>query len=270
VFFMTQTTALSTPRTSSVPSPSVHRIKVLRLAELMLEDRGWTRGHATLSFDDVPKTAPGYLEFGALCLAVLQEIDPGSGYPMHPHQELETIMILLEGSLAHADNLGSSQITGPNDVTVLSAGTGIEHAEMVHGEEKARAVMFALRPSRRGAPPEFTRRTFDRAERKNRWAILASGGGDPGALPIRHDATVRAAILDPGVAVEHRLSPNRRVYLLATDAPIEVRTDAGDAPILAGAGERILCEVAGDGGGAPTLRICARGATEVVLLDFVG
>lgn len=144
----------------------VEAITVLRKNDLGIEDRGWTRGHITCSFDDYPKHLPGYLELGDLRLAVLQEIDPRSGYPLHPHAEIETITLVLSGALTHEDDVGSPpDITGPNDVAVISAGTGMSHAEMVHGDEKARAVMFWLWSSPKGRAPRFARRHFDRRER---------------------------------------------------------------------------------------------------------
>lgn len=234
-------------------------ITVLRKRDLGTEDRGWTRGHITCSFDDYPKHLPGYLELGDLRLAVLQEIDPGSGYPLHPHEEIESIMIPLTGAITHEDDLGSPpDLTGPNDVSVLSAGTGIRHAEMVHGDGKARAVMFWLRSSPKGKAPRFARQTFERKDRTNRLVTLASGrAGAPGdALDVRSDSEIRAAVLEPGAAVAHEIGEGRAAYVMTTDGAVEVcgrRIEAG---------ERIVAR------GPQRLEVRAGDATEVVLLDL--
>jgi quercetin 2,3-dioxygenase len=234
-------------------------ITVLRKTDLGTEDRGWTRGHITCSFDDYPKHAPGYLELGDLRLAVLQEIDPRTGYPLHPHAEIETILILLDGALTHEDDLGSpAEITGPSDVAVLSAGTGIKHAEMVHGDAKARAVMFWLWSSPKGQAPRFARRTFERKDRTNRLVTLASGraGAPADALDVRSDSEVRSAVLEPSACVAHEIAAGRAAYLVTTDGAVDV----GGRRIEAG--ERLVAR------GPQTLLIRAVGSTEIVLLDL--
>jgi quercetin 2,3-dioxygenase len=234
-------------------------ISVLRKSDLGTEDRGWTRGHITCSFADYPKHAPGYLELGDLGLAVLQEVDPRAGYPLHSHAEIETILVVLSGALTHEDSLGSPpEVTGPDDVAVLSAGTGIEHAEMVHGDEKARAVMFWLAASPKGQPPRFARRRFDRGDRMNRLVTLASGraGAPADALEIRSDSEVRSAVLEASAEVSHEIAEGRAVYVITTDGAI----DAGGRRIEAG--ERVIAK------GPQTLVMRALERTEVVFVDL--
>lgn len=231
-------------------------IRILRAAEIMFEDRGWTRGRATCSFDDVPKTAPGWLDFPPLRLAALQEIDAGAGYPMHAHQDVETITIMLAGTLVHDDDVGTPDRTGPDDVAVLSAGSGMQHAEIVTPDRSGRAALFWLRSSPLGAPPRFTRRTFPRAARRDRLVTVASGAPVEGAIPVRQDASVLTSVMSAGASVEHVLAPGRRAYLFSTDAPIRI----GDQ--RAAADDRVLVD------GAGTLHIRAEGPTELMLVDL--
>jgi quercetin 2,3-dioxygenase len=237
-------------------SPSSSNLRVLRVPDLMVEDRGWTRGHATCSFDDMPRTAPGFLEYGALRLAALQEVDPGSGYPRHPHAEVETVTILLAGAMSHEDSTGCTMVVGSSGVAVLSAGTGIEHAEMVHGNDAARAMLFWLSPTLRGMEPRFSQRDFDRRARRNRLVALASGRDAEGALELRSPSDVLSAVMDPGATVHHVVAPGRRVYMLTTDGPIDVNGTAVNA------GERVLASQ------KAALTIRALGATEVVIVDL--
>src|SRR5689334_17693588 len=115
---------------------AVHRVA---LQELAWEDRGWTRGHAHIGFDDYPAHAPGRLDFGPLELAALASVDPGSGYPLHPHQNVEIVMLMLEGTFDHADTLGNEAKIPSRTLDVLSAGSGVQHSELVKGTEQARA-----------------------------------------------------------------------------------------------------------------------------------
>lgn len=241
-----------------VTSSATGTVRVLPVTTIHFEDRGWTRGHATLSFDDVPKTAPGYLEYGALRLAVIEEIDGGAGYPKHPHVDAETIMIPLSGTIVHEDEANGRSITGPEDVSVLSAGTGIVHAESAPGPRSSRVMMFWLDSAPKGAPPRFVKKTFPREERRNRIVALASSEKSRGALDLRSDATIYAAVLDAGVSVTHVVARGRRVYLLAADAALEVNGR------MAGAGDRVLLE------GPGTMSIRALGSTEIAFVDLAG
>jgi len=255
---MTQTETSTRPTSQGSPA-----LRILRVADIMFHDRGWTRGHATLAFDDVPPDSPGYLAFGPLKIAVIEEIDAGAGYPRHAHRNVETILAPLSGAIAHEDSVLGAGITGPSDVAVISAGTGIEHSEIVDGERNARAVMFWLVSDPRDAEPRFAKRTFDRSKRRNTLVALASGRGgssesSEGALHIRSDSTVYSAVLDEGAEIAHRIERGRRGYLLAPDGALEMNG------LRAETGDRVLAESPG------SLRIRALAPTEVFLVDLPG
>jgi redox-sensitive bicupin YhaK (pirin superfamily) len=235
---------------------SLMDIRILRATEIMFEDRGWTRGRATCSFDDVPKTAPGWLDMPPLRLAGLQEIDAGAGYPMHRHEDVETITIMLAGTLAHDDDIGGAGETGPEDVAVVSAGSGMQHAEIVTKERAGRAVIFWLRSAPLGAPPRFTKRTFPRTSRRDALVTVASGHPTEGAIPIRQNASVLTSVLSAGAEVVHTLGAGRRAYLFSTDAPITIgdhRAEADDRVLVTGPG---------------AVHIRALAPTEIMLVDL--
>lgn len=237
---------------------SLPQIRVLRVADLGFVDRGWARGHITCSFEEMPKEAPGYLDFGALKLAVTENMDAGAGYPMHPHSNSETIAVILSGAVAHQDTLSTeTTIAGPNDVAVTCAGTGMAHSEMTHGDENARVVMFWLKCASVDAP-RFERRTFDRASRRNRLVTFASGrvGACPTAIPMRSDASVSSAMLDADASISCIVAHGRSAYILATDGRIQVNGR------LAESGDRVLVT------GPHTVGIVAVQTTEVIILDL--
>jgi quercetin 2,3-dioxygenase len=266
LFFMQTTTTTSEHPRDIITTLASSSLRVIRKADLALVDRGWTRGHITCSFDEMPKNAPGYLEYGDLKLAVIENMDAGAGYPMHPHKWSETISILLSGSVAHEDSmdLGNEVIAGPNDVAVASAGAGISHSEMTHGPENANVIMFWLKCAEHpndvdAARGRFTKKTFDRANRKNRLVTLASGRDNacPMAIPMVSDASVLSAMLDGSHAdVRYELDRNRRGYILAPSGAITVngaRAEAGDRVLATGP-----CEI--------VIHACE--PTEVVILDL--
>jgi quercetin 2,3-dioxygenase len=267
LFFMQANTEHPRAILSTLTSPS--SIRVLRKADLGFVDRGWTRGHMTCSFDDMPKNAPGYLEYGDLKLAVIENMDAGAGYAMHAHKWSETISILLSGAVAHADSIdrGTKIIAGPNDVAVASAGAALAHEEMTHGSENAHIVMFWLKCAEVPKDDDrsrarFTKRTFDRASRKNRFVTLASGRDNacPLAMPMVSDASVSSAMLDPHQEVRCTFDRNRRGYILAPYGAIEVNGERAEP------GDRVL--VTGTGGPREVVIRALAAATEVIVLDL--
>ncbi len=227
---------------------------ILPLSTIGHMDRGWTRGHVTASFDDMAG-APGYLALPPLMLAGIQTVDPGAGYPMHHHEAVETITIMMAGTLQHTDSLGGDGLTGPDDVAVVSAGTGMDHEEFATQDAPLRAVVFWVASSEPTAPPRFLRQTFPRRDRTDRLRIIASGR-DVDAVPLRADVDILTGVLREGVRVEHELRAGRRAYLLSSDADLQL----GER--LVRAGDRVIVE------GPANVVITALGATEVFLVDL--
>ena len=230
------------------------------LAELVPSDRPWSRGHAHLGFDRIPLGMPGRLDFPPVKLAALDTIQSGHGYAMHEHRELESLLFVLDGVVRHEDSAGEHVHVMASECSLLSAGTGIAHAEFAASVRDVRAVVFAIAPdpARLGEAPKFSKRRFPRVERHERFVELASGrsGAAPSALPLRRNACLYAAALTAGAVVRRRLEAGRRAYLLAPDAAVSVNG------ARVGAGERVLAW------GAGVLEVCAFGETEVLLLDL--
>src|SRR5213075_2289350 len=66
------------------------------------------------------------------------------GFPWHPHRGIETITYVLAGSVDHGDSLGNSGKLGAGDVQWMTAGSGILHQEMPHGDARGRMHGFQL------------------------------------------------------------------------------------------------------------------------------
>jgi len=233
-------------------------VSVVPLAELAYEDRGWSRGHAHLGFDDHPPDATGHLDFAPLKLVAPETIDAGRGYPTHPHANIETLLCVLDGALTHEDSLGNRTVAGPSDVALLSAGTGMTHSEMVEGEVPARAILFWVAPRTLGTKPSFLNCSFPRATRTNCLVPVASGraGAPAEALPLLRDATLFMGYLEAGAGVRHRIAPSRRAYVVAPDAFLTVNCRDVEN------GERVL--VTGPG----LVEIHAHAETELFLFDL--
>jgi len=163
------------------------------------------------------------MHWGALRVWNDDEIAPGTGFPQHPHADMEIITYVRQGAISHQDSLGNRGRTAAGDVQVMSAGTGIRHAEFNLEDEPTRIFQIWIVPTQRGGPPGWDTRPFPRAERNGGFTVLASGdSNDREALPIRANARVLGTRLGAGETLEYELRPGRHAYLVPARGAITV------------------------------------------------
>jgi redox-sensitive bicupin YhaK (pirin superfamily) len=165
------------------------------------------------------------------------EIAAGTGFPPHPHADMEIITYVRDGAITHEDSLGNKGRTQAGDVQVMSAGTGIRHAEYNIEPETTRIFQIWIEPTRRGEKPSWGAKPFPKGERAGQFVVLASGfEDDVEALPIRTDARVVGATLKAGETATYPLGATRRGYLVPAKGVVEVngvRLNARDGAAIA-------------------------------------
>lgn len=67
-----------------------------------------------------------------------------AGFPTHPHRGMETVTFVLDGALAHKDHTGGEGVLRAGDVQWMTAGHGVMHSEMPHGQERAHTLQLWL------------------------------------------------------------------------------------------------------------------------------
>jgi redox-sensitive bicupin YhaK (pirin superfamily) len=150
-------------------------------------------------------------------------ISPGTGFPPHPHSDMEIITYVREGAITHQDSLGNTGRTEAGDVQVMSAGSGIRHAEYNLEKGVTRLFQIWIEPSKRGGAPAWGARPFPKDDRSGKFVALASGcAGDIDVLPIRTDARVSGATLKAGETTEYALGEDRVAYLVSATGKVEV------------------------------------------------
>ncbi|GAA0712143.1 pirin family protein [Dokdonella soli] len=198
--------------------------------ELGGADHGWLKAKHHFSFAGYNDAAR--MGWGSLRVWNDDEIAAGSGFPPHPHADMEIITYVRDGAITHEDSLGNKGRTEAGDVQVMSAGTGIRHAEYNAERETTRIFQIWIIPDARGGASAWGARPFPKGDRSGRFVTLASGrAGDDDALPIRADARVLGATLKAGESVEYALGAQRRAYLVPAVGAVEVngvRIDARD------------------------------------------
>lgn len=196
-------------------------IDIRPLAGLGHRDHGWLDTHHHFSFSDYYDT--DRMGWGALRVWNDDVIGPKAGFPPHPHSDMEIITFVRTGAITHKDSLGNTGRTGAGDVQVMSAGTGVVHAEYNLEDEATSLFQIWIMPDRAGEQPSWGTREFPRGARAGKWVVVASGDPESDeSLPIRSDAKVLAATLSAGDTVTYQASPLRHQYLVATRGRIRV------------------------------------------------
>ena len=183
-------------------------------------DHGWLKAKHHFSFADYHD--PKRMGWGPIRVWNDDEIAPGTGFPAHPHSDMEIITFVRQGAITHKDSMGNLGRTEAGDVQVMSAGTGVRHAE--YNVEPGVTTLFQIwiEPTKRGGPPAWGQRRFPKDDRSGRFAVLASGHAGDDALPIRADARVAGATLKAGESATWELGDNRVAYLVPTGGAVEV------------------------------------------------
>jgi hypothetical protein len=135
---------------------------------------------------------------------------------------MEIITYVREGAITHKDSLGNAGRTPAGDVQVMSAGSGIRHAEYNLESGPTKIFQIWIQPRERGGAPYWDQKPFPKGDRSGRFVTLASGYGEADALPIRADARVLGATLKAGETATYVLDETRHAYLATTTGEIEV------------------------------------------------
>jgi redox-sensitive bicupin YhaK (pirin superfamily) len=184
-------------------------------------NHGWLNAKHHFSFAEYHD--PKRMNVGAIRVWNDDEIAPGTGFPAHPHSDMEIVTYVRKGAITHRDSLGNQGRTEAGDVQVMSAGTGIRHAEYNMEAEPTTLFQIWILPNRRGGQPSWGAKPFPKNDRSGRFVTLASGfAEDTGALPIRTDARVLGATLKAGQSTEYAIGATRNGYLVPATGKIEV------------------------------------------------
>ena len=199
---------------------------------------------------------PARMHWGNLRVWNDDTIAPKTGFPPHPHRDMEIITYVREGAITHEDSLGNKGRTEAGDVQVMSAGTGIRHSEYNLEDVTTKIFQIWLIPTRDGEPPRWGAKPFPKGARAGQFVTLASGyDGDGDALPIRTDARVVGATLKAGESADYPLGKDRKAYLVPASGAIridDVQVNARDGAAISD---------------VEVIRVTAIEDSEIVLVD---
>jgi len=153
---------------------------------------------------------------GFRALRVINEdrVQPGRGFSTHPHRDMEIVTYVRTGAITHQDSLGNKGRTAAGDVQVMSAGSGVVHAEYNLEDEQTTLFQIWIQTDQPGVAPGWGAKPFPRDSREGAFQLLASGDSDDGALTIHADARVLGATVKAGGRVAIDADPERHLYLV--------------------------------------------------------
>lgn len=218
-------------------------------------NHGWLDSHHSFSFADYYD--PRHMGFRSLRVINEDRVEPGRGFPSHPHRDMEIVSYVLEGALEHKDSLGTGSIIRPGDVQRMTAGTGVVHSEYnASRQDPVHFLQIWLLPERRSLQPSYEQKTFGDQEKRGRLRLVASRDGRDGSVTVHQDVALYATRLGPGQRVLHEISPGRHVYVQVARGSLKL-------------GERVL----GPGDGAalsdePRLELVGVDDAEALLFDL--
>jgi hypothetical protein len=205
--------------------------EVRRSRDCGYSDQGWLRSFHRFAFAE--SFDPAHVEFGPLRVINEDRLRPGEAYGPHSPQELEILTFVVRGAIERRNSLGQTQVLRAGDIQRVSAGTGIQHSETnLSPTEQAHLLQVWVRPAQPGTAPSVETRHFSSAEKLGRLRLVASAGGESGALRIQQDTQVYAAILNDGASLDFEVGTGRCAYIHVARGSVaagETRLNAGDA-----------------------------------------
>ena len=175
-------------------------------------DHGWLDARHHFSFASYHD--PARMGWGQIRVWNDDKIAAKSGFPPHPHRDMEIVTYVRTGAITHQDSLGNKGRTGAGDVQVMSAGTGVTHAEYNLEGEETTLFQIWIETDRRSAPPSWGAMPFPKDAREGSFQLLASGDPNDGALTVNADVRVLGATLAGGKSITLDADPARHLYLV--------------------------------------------------------
>jgi redox-sensitive bicupin YhaK (pirin superfamily) len=227
-------------------------IEIRKFDSLGHADHGWLNARHHFSFADYHD--PKRMSWGAIRVWNDDQIAAKSGFPPHPHRDMEIVTYVRTGAITHQDSLGNKGRTAAGDVQVMSAGSGVVHAEYNLEDEQTTLFQIWIETDKPGAQPAWGAKPFPKDARNGSFQLLASGDAADGALTINADARVLGATVKAGDTIDIDADPERHLYLVPSG---KVRVNGVEA------GPRDGVAITGE----DKVSIAAEDDSELVLVD---
>jgi hypothetical protein len=209
-------------------------IVIRRSEERAHREKGWLNSYHTFSFADYQDPQ----QIGFRSLRVLNEdlVAPGKGFGAHGHRDMEIISYVVSGQLGHKDSMGHQEVLGPNEVQVMSAGSGVVHSEFNASEtEPVHFLQIWIEPAEKGLPSSYQQLAFNPADKAGRWKVLVGSERSEGVAGIHQNASLAVAEITPGEQLSYDLLAERHAWVQVVTGSVAVNgheLNRGDAAAI--------------------------------------
>jgi redox-sensitive bicupin YhaK (pirin superfamily) len=183
-------------------------------------DMGWLQTYWLFSFSNYYD--PANMGHGKLRVFNDDVVKAGTGFPTHPHEEMEIVTIVLQGEISHKDSMGNGGVIRAGEVQRMSAGTGLTHSEYNDADQDLHFYQVWILPDQDGLVPSYEQKKYPEAEFKNVLFPLASGQNKAGAVSFHTDATIYRSQLEAGRQLQHHTFPDRKLFVYLTSGSLRV------------------------------------------------
>jgi len=197
------------------------KIKLFPAKERGVKDIGWLNSKFSFSFSDYYN--PDKSAFGTLVAFNDDTVQPGNGFGMHPHVNMEIISVLLQGKMNHKDSMGHTRIMDAGGVQIMSAGSGLFHEEYNVGEEEVKFLQIWIQPKLQDIKPRYQSRSFPKEKRKNKLQIIVSNEEGMDHCWINQNTKLSVGYFDAGSITHYSFNPvNKCIFIFCIEGNIAI------------------------------------------------
>uniref|UniRef100_A0A914UHK5 Pirin n=1 Tax=Plectus sambesii TaxID=2011161 RepID=A0A914UHK5_9BILA len=204
---------------------------IRRASERGVSKIDWLDSRHTFSFGDYSDHR--FMGFGPLRVINDDRVKIGHGFDTHPHRDMEIITYVLQGAVRHKDSEGNGSVIVPNDVQVMSAGTGVYHSEFNDSKtENVHLLQIWIQPDKKGHQPRYQQGNFSNEAKRGNLKLVVSGDGRDGSMMVHRDVKVYAGLFDGKERAEYEVIPGRKIWLHVAKGSLTVNNlslSEGDA-----------------------------------------
>ena len=218
------------------------KFKYRPASERGIAEHGWLHARFTFSFANYYD--PEHCGFHSLMVMNNDIIEPGGGFPTHPHQDAEIFTYVLSGKLEHKDSMGNGSVIEAGDLQYMSAGDGVQHSEFNPSDsEPAELYQIWMRPNQRGGKPRYAEKKLYAENFEDKITLLFSGDGRDDSIEIRQNAEVHLVKLEAEESFNWKpnpLLPNLWIQLIEGEISVDhYKLIKADGLAIEGANEEL-------------------------------
>ncbi len=209
-------------------------LKIRRSNERGHANHGWLDSKHTFSFADYYD--PDHMHFRSLRVINEDHIAAASGFPTHPHKDMEIVTYVVSGAVAHRDTTGGEGVIRPGQLQHMSAGSGVQHSEFYASScEALHLLQIWILPEARGLAPRYRDVDLSELPHHGGLTLAASPDGRDGTLQISQDVQIFVGKLGESDSAVHRLSSTRAAWVQLISGKLVVNGELlseGDAAAI--------------------------------------